>query len=132
MKKNLAIIATVVFIISYFLPFISLMGVSVSLFTILTTSLQMGVFALDIIAFILAFVLAVIGLVMVFMGKGVKVVMFAGILGLVACLLEVIVGGGTQGLDSLGVSIFQILGFGFWLTAIASIGMIASGVVKNN
>jgi hypothetical protein len=132
MKRPLAIIATLIFLVSYFLPFMGYRGVDISLFTILTAALQYGRFAFDILAFDLAFIAAIIGLITVSLNRGTKTrpVMVAGILGVVACALEIFVGGGLESVQSLGISIFEMLGIGFWLMILSSITMIVSHNLK--
>ncbi len=132
MKRPLAIIATVVFLICYFLPFFTYQGTTISLWTILTTALQYGKFAVDILLFDLAFIAAILGLIMVILNKGTKTraVMGAGIMGLIGCALELFLGGAQESLQSLGMSVLEILGIAFWLLVIASIAMIVSHLLK--
>ena len=73
MKRVLGVIAALIFLISYFLPFMTFRGLNVSLFDILKAAWENFYIKLDIIVFSLAFLLAVIGLIMTALNKGTKV-----------------------------------------------------------
>ena len=64
------------------------------------------------------------------MGKGTKYALYAGVFALVAVLLAIFLGGVASSLGAAGVSLFSILGIGFWLYVIGAIGLIAAGLLK--
>jgi hypothetical protein len=130
MKKNLAIIATSAFLVSIFLPFLTYNGQSVSLSDIIQAAAQYRAYSLDLTAFSLAIILAVIGLIRLFSNKGYRWVLWAGIFGLLACAIEIITGQSQLSEAIADATLLEILGFGFWIMLLSSIGMIVSFFLK--
>jgi len=113
MKKNmLVVIAGAVALISYlFLPLVSFMGESVSVFDLLDAGADFTF--LDILPIIAGVGLVVAGLIV-----NKKLAMVFSIAGLVSLLAQLgdlaeKMGGGAMGVDAT-----DILGFGFWLSMI--------------
>ncbi len=123
MKKILAIVAAVVFIFAFFvLPYITLLDMTLFSSIMLVLQAGGGSGILGIILYAVALILAVVGLVMIFMNKAnkYKFILYAGILAAVAAAFDLITSGSAS----------SYLGIGYWVILISAIGMIVAGVLK--
>jgi hypothetical protein len=130
MKKILALIATVAFLVSYSIPIMEYSGSQLILMSTLIKAFQSNIFALDITAFFLAFILAVIGLIVQLVDKGTWMIFSAGLIGLIGCIIEFFTFDSQMKRISMDITIMQVLTFGFWLLLASSIAMMISHFLK--